>query len=128
MSDLRDIIRIKAMAEAAATALPPHPRDAQSDEVAATFVRLRAQALALHKRAGWGDEDAFALEIPVLAGYPAPIQRGDRARVLLGQLAAWAAGYQEAFEVEEQMKANAAARAAAAALAAQESARRTGFG
>jgi hypothetical protein len=43
---------------------------------------------------------------------------------LLGQLAAWAAGHQEAFDVEERMRANAEAKAKADATER----RRPGFG
>jgi hypothetical protein len=39
------------------------------------------------------------------------VQAGRRARVLLGQLAGWAAGHQEAFEIEESLKARAEAAA-----------------
>ena len=41
------------------------------------------------------------------------VSAGLRARVLLGQLAGWAQGHQEAFELEAQMKANAESKAAA---------------
>jgi hypothetical protein len=47
---------------------------------------------------------------------------GRRARVLLGQLGAWAAGHQEAFEIEERLKADAKARAG------QKPKRSAGFG
>jgi len=134
VSDLREIIRIKSMAEAAADTGPrdAYPYPEQGGEMARAYERLREQARALHERAGWGTE-SFDAEVPAL-DLPAPDLRGAErqmgrfagnlpheavsagvaAKVLLRQLAAWAAGHQETFEVEERMKANAAAKLEAA--------------
>jgi len=150
MSDFRTIVRIKNMAQAAASgSLEPGPEEGA--EMAAAYVRLRAEAMALHVRAGWGSEEEFedelpghvqgaipelepgpyglrtiamaeALDAPIRSAYEAAA-RGSRARVLLGQLAGWATGHQEACEIEERMKMDTAARAeelAATAAAIRE--------
>jgi hypothetical protein len=39
------------------------------------------------------------------------VSRGQRARVLLGQLAAWAAGFQETFELEARLETDARVKA-----------------
>lgn len=129
MSDLRTIVRIKHMAEAAAR-VAEQPGPEEGHEMAAAYERLRAEAFELYRRAGWGDdEETFARQVPVLEAESLKVRGpgrvlsdaslayeaaagGHRARVLLSQLAAWAAGHQETFEVEERLKADAAARAA----------------
>ena len=55
------------------------------------------------------------------------VVNGRRAKVLLGQLAAWATGHQEAFEIEARFKAEAEAKVTAEAEAAKAASRRTGF-
>jgi hypothetical protein len=126
MSDLRAVIRIKNMAQAAASG-SDQPGPEEGLEMAAAYERLRAEARALNRRAGWGEGEEFDKDLPPintsmgnsgpvytwLAGDPdQQVTIGRRARVLLGQLAAWAAGNQEAFEIEERLKADAATRAA----------------
>lgn len=138
MSDLRTVLRIKSMAKAAAD-VPEGRRISpeRGDEMGAAYDRLRTEARALHVRAGWGAAEDFDAMLPPIVGgrvgrraiteQPAPVDavaRGERARVLLGQLAGWAEGHQEAFQVEEQMKTTAAARVAAEV----EAARKFGFG
>lgn len=127
MTDLRAIIRIKTMAQAAAR-IAEQPGPYEGEEMATAYGRLRRDARGLSERAGWGSGDDFDAELPPLPDPSPPahwgmdtegwmdglwVEAGQRARVLLRQLAAWAAGHQEAFEVEEQLKANAATRAAA---------------
>lgn len=125
MSELRSVIRLRTMAEAAAN-VAEQPGPNEGLEMARAYTRLRDEAAALCARAGWGTEEDFARELPPL-NWPPPgemfnirgkltaqqaydaVGAGQRARVLLGQLAAWAMGHQEAFAIEEQMRANAAA-------------------
>jgi hypothetical protein len=140
MSNLRTVIRIKTMAQAAA-AVSDQPGPEEGAEMAAAYERLRNEARKLNSSAGWGDDTSFDAEVPPIDATPirdAPeVDRmrmgsnaafqaaaaGRRARVLLGQLAAWAAGHQETFELEESLKARAAAAAAEAKPRPQ-----TGFG
>jgi hypothetical protein len=143
VSDLRTVIRIKNMATAAATVAGERtPTAPEGDEIGNAYERLRKQAQAVNLAAGWGTNEEFDEELPPLVleqarasgivgsatssarDSNAQVRRGLRGRVLLGQLAAWAAGHQEAFEVEEQMKANAEAKLAAATEAAKQ---RPGF-
>ena len=117
-SDLRTIIRIKHMAEAAAN-VSDKPGPEEGVEMAAAYDRLRAEAREVFDRAGWGDAEKFDSELPQLnrvsvkresitysadasgaEAYEAAAS-GRRARVLLLQLAAWAAGHQETSEVED---------------------------
>jgi hypothetical protein len=112
--DLHAIVRIKTMAQAAA--MPPErPSIDASIQVVGAYERLREDARGIYERAGWGSAEDFDRELPPLeanmAGGRAIVGAGDQARVLLGQLAAWAAGHQEAFEIEERMRATAEAKA-----------------
>ena len=82
-----------------------------------SYERLQARELAV--RAGWAtDEEEFDTEMPPLdpglRNYHEASRGGMQARVVLRQLSAWAAGHQEAFELEERLKADAAAKLAAA--------------
>src|SRR4051794_3309662 len=116
VSDLRAVIRIKTMARAAISdSATPGPDE--GEEMANAYERLRAEAQALNQRAGWGSADDFNRELPPIERTsPTPPQSrvaayaaanvnfhraaaGRRARVLLGQLAGWAEGHQEAFEI-----------------------------
>ena len=103
------------------------PEGEQGDEIAAAYERVRQKAKALHDRSWPEDEQAFDLEVPPLVvssasyrlprgmqGHQALIDqraRGDRAIVLAGQLAAWAEGHKEGFEVEARLEAEARVRA-----------------
>jgi hypothetical protein len=106
------------MAEAAAgSTRESAPMLGEAKEIAAAYVRLRAQARALTERAGWSVED-FDAELPELVdddqrreGTTNEMRLALRGRVLLGQLAAWAAGYQETFEIEARLEADARAKA-----------------
>jgi len=136
-SDLRSVLRLKAMARTAAESggdVGSYPTEADAIELIAAYVRLRDEASKIHERAGWGIPEEFAADLPPLDGFaptgiapryllqpdPTPalinqtIERGVQARFRLLQLAAWAEGHQEAFEIEEQMRANAVAKVAAA--------------
>lgn len=139
MSELRAVIRVKTMA-AAAAATADYPTAEQGDEMARAYERLRREASAINERAGWGSAETFDEALPPITSgalinanisyarvgenvasmiargrNPAveAVARGARARVLLGQLSAWAAGHQEAFEIEERLRAHAAAEIAA---------------
>jgi hypothetical protein len=122
--DLHDVLLIKAMAaHLASTELAGE----QGEEIAAAYERIRQKAKALHDRSWPGDAQAFDFEVPPLAvngasyrlprgmqGHQALFDRrarGERAIVLAGQLAAWAEGHQEAFEIEVRLEAEAKARA-----------------
>lgn len=100
------------------------------DELMKAFERIRQDAKALATRAGWNDDDSFEQEVPplvpgrvptthrVAAPFGGPeayqlVASGRRAKVRLGQLAAWAQGHQETFEIEARLKANAEAKLAA---------------
>jgi hypothetical protein len=132
MSDLGAVVRIKTMARSAMGSGDPTSPEA-GQEMAAAYERLRGEAFALFQRAGWGDRDAFDRELPPLdpdrpraratramamavGGHDAfqHLADGRRARVLLGQLAGWAEGHQEAFEIEARIKTTAEAKAKAA--------------
>jgi hypothetical protein len=131
VSDLRNIIRIKRRAEVAAATghADDYPNPEEGREMAVAYERLRKEARGINERAGWGS-DGFDEELPPLVpekdGPPLGVhfddhdqswdamERGTQARFRLRQLAAWAAGHQEAFEVEGQMRANAAAKMDAA--------------
>jgi pyrimidine deaminase RibD-like protein len=66
-----------------------------ADELVATFVRLRDEARQLHQRAGWVPED-FDRAVPAWSesgsrlGPRALLERGERVRLMLDQLNAWA--------------------------------------
>jgi hypothetical protein len=138
VSDLRSVIRVKTMADAAASAVTTnHPSVPQGIELVGAYDRLRAQAQKLNTRAGWGTDDEFDEELPPLEAVdaaamhasprigasPYAVTLGSQAQLRLRLLSAWAAGHQEAFELEEQMKANAEAKIEAAI----QGSRRTGF-
>jgi hypothetical protein len=107
VSDLRNVIRIKTMAEtAAATGNPTdYPNPEEGREMADAYERLRNEARAINERAGWGG-GSFDAELPPLApeqdGPPSgvhfddhdhswdAVERGTQARFRLRQLAAWA--------------------------------------
>jgi hypothetical protein len=121
--ELRTVLRLKHQAQAAA-AVASQPNPEEGHEMAAAYERLREEARVLHNRAGWGDDEAFERQLPRLQaqsiGSTARVARivssesktfeaaaaGSRARVLLGQLAGWAAGHQEALELEERLRAD----------------------
>jgi hypothetical protein len=121
-------VRIKTMArEAAAVDVTTVEI---GDEMVKAYDRIRQEAKALADRAGWNDDGSFDREVPSLApehvsarhqetapfGGPEQYQvvvSGRRAKVLLGLLAAWAEGNQEAFEIEARLKANAEVKRAA---------------
>jgi hypothetical protein len=114
---LAAVVRIKRMADAAA-GMGPRITTEQAAEAAAIYERLRAQARTLTDSAGWS-VDEFDAELPELAPLHVPPGhergyhehgRGLRALVLLGQLSAWAAGYQEVFELEARLDAEARAQ------------------
>jgi hypothetical protein len=110
--DLRAVIRIKSMARAAAD-VREFKRSETGAELAAAYERLRQEARSLHERAGWGDGNSFDRELPPLhpdIATTSPMSAGRRALVLLGQLAAWAEGYQEVFEIEAGLRAQAEAK------------------
>ena len=117
--NLRSVIRIKTMARAAI----PDTETVHSDtawEMAKAYERLREEARKLSENAGWDSGDEFDAEMPPIRfpevpGNARPL--GRRARVLLGQLAGWAEGHQEAFELEARFKADAEAKQRAAAEA-----------
>jgi hypothetical protein len=122
-TDLAAIVRIKRMAEAAASPAADgrRPTTVEAVEMAAAYERLQRQARDLTQRAGWS-VDEFDAEMPELSDEPsvAPsrsgtglhpdLRRGLRAKVLLGQLSAWAAGYQEVFELDARLDAEARAK------------------
>ena len=100
--------------------------EAQAIEAVEAYRRLREQARRLNERAGW-DADEFDQEVP--AADFAEAKRGEdarardhrhtnrngpRAQFLLRQLAAWATGYAEAFEIETRLEAEAEAKLRAA--------------
>ena len=97
-SSLRRVILIKQMADAAtevntSTGIPTAD---QGFQMAASYGRLREQARALAEEAGWVTEDDFDRELPPLPeglanNYHEGSRAGVQARVLLRQLAAWAA-------------------------------------
>jgi hypothetical protein len=141
MSDLRSIIRIKSMADAAAGTTDPNhwPMQQEGEELVGAYQRLRAEARAISMRAGWSETgEEFDAEMPPLEGVSDPgpplgvhfddyspdpsvdpASQGVHARFRLRQLSAWAAGHQEAFELEAQMEANARVKAAEAVAAAR---------
>jgi hypothetical protein len=137
--NLRAVIRLKTMAHAAAEAGDANTPDV-GGELAATYERLRLEAMALAERAGWNTDDSFDRELPPLGnvvssrrlprgmasqqGMVNALAKGQRARVLLGQLAAWAEGYQEVFELEERFKADAEAKREAEAKKAKDAGKR----
>ena len=137
-ANLRSVLRIKTMARAASAGTSELFSAETGWEMAAAYERLRQEARKLNDRAGWGNGDEFDQELPPLDSDPAAvarllgspptahqnISRGRRARVLLGQLEAWAEGHQEAFELEARFKADAEAKRQAPAGAKP----RIGFG
>jgi hypothetical protein len=132
--NLSAVLRIKSMARAAAASGDANTPDV-GRELAAAYERLRLEAKGLADRAGWNDDDSFDRELPTIGAAPAlrqlpramvgqqgmvdALAAGQRARVMLGQLAAWAEGYQEAFELEERFRADAEAKLKAAQEKAQ---------
>jgi hypothetical protein len=113
------------MAEAAAD-IDDKP-EAAAIEAMEAYTRLWEQARKLNERAGW-DAEEFDQEVPFAEFADAPSVEDHRARAyrlralngpravfLLRQLAAWAAGYVEVFEIEARLKADAQAKAEAAA-------------
>jgi hypothetical protein len=115
VSDLRSILRIKNMAANAASATRPDDPYA-APALAETYNRLREEARRLNERAGWSAED-FERELPTIevtesvTGH-VDIARQQRllglareARIALGQLSGWAEGYEQAFVIEESLKA-----------------------
>lgn len=114
-------------------------------ELVSAYERIRGEAKALATRAGWNHDDSFDQEVPplvpqhvsathaVTAPFGGPKQyqdvvSGRRANVLLGQLAAWAEGHQETFDIEARLKADAEAKRAAEAEKARTAAKpQTGF-
>ena len=130
-ADLAAVLRIKRMAEAAAApaAGGRSPTAAEAVEMVAAYERLRQQARELTRRAGWSVDD-FDAELPALSdaepvaranratsmaagGVTAfqAVSRGLRVSVLLGLLSAWAAGYQEVFELDGRFEADAKVKA-----------------
>lgn len=100
-------------------------RDVAADEgyeLAAAYERLRQQAKELNARA-WLDDTCFGHDVPPLADRKSvrTLPRGmsnaqasvdalatqQRAVLLAAQLAGWAKGHQEAFEVEARLEADA---------------------
>jgi hypothetical protein len=126
--DLATSLRIQNMAEVAASDVAVEaPAYSAAYEAAQAYIRLRAEARSLAQRALWS-VDAFDRELPEadfgdLGDPSAPmhprnaamegIRVGPRARVLLNQLAGWAAGNVEAFRIEAALRADAEAKAAA---------------
>jgi hypothetical protein len=122
------------MAAAAADIGDP-PMPAAAEEAAAAYHRLRSEARVLVERAQWSTDD-FDAELPegdfqVQTGTTVVFDEerfgryedksltfrlvsviGPRARFLLRQLEAWAAGYQEVFEIDARLKAEAQAKVA----------------
>lgn len=97
-------------------------------EVTRAYERLRQDAKALATRAGWNDDDSFEHEVPELkpvdrGSHNPSVVTGNQAKVLLGQLAAWAEGHQETFEIEARLRADAEARRAAEEERARAAAR-----
>jgi len=140
--NLRDVVLVKN----AAGAIAKHGqvKAGQGDELVRAYERARAQAEALVARAWPEDAAHFASEYPkaisigttaVIAGSVEAalgprrlldeIARGEAVKVLAAQLEAWAAGYQEVFETEQRLAADAEARTAAEAKNAE---RRRGVG
>jgi hypothetical protein len=124
-ADLRSVVRIKNMAETAAAI--DDKSETAAIEAMRAYGRLREQARQLNERAGW-DSDEFDQEVPVgdfeeappvedprARSYRVRAVNGARATFLLRQLAAWAAGYVEVFEIEARLKAEADAKVQAAA-------------
>jgi hypothetical protein len=126
--DLAASLRIQNMAERAASDVagdtPPY---SAAYEAAQAYIRLRAEGRSLAERALWSVE-AFDSELPEpdfgeLDDPSEPMHPrnaaldgmrvGPRARVLLNQLAGWAAGNVEAFKIEAGLKADADAKVAA---------------
>jgi hypothetical protein len=117
--DLQAVVVIKKKAEAAAkTEASPF----NADELVGAYMRIRTEAKVLNERAFGGDDAKFDEEFPPLeeqrsapgsvsgSGARRAYGRSQGALVLLGQLAAWAAGYQETMEISARIKADAEAR------------------
>ena len=142
--NLRDVVLVKN----AAGAIAKHDqvREGQGDELVRAYERVRAQAAALVARAWPEDAAGFASEYPkavqtgttaVFAGSveaalgPRRVldeqARGEKAKVLAAQLTAWAASYQEVFETEQRLAAEAEAKVAAQAEKRAEAQHRIGF-
>jgi hypothetical protein len=99
-------------------------------ELAAAYERLRQQAKELNERA-WPDDTSFDNDVPPLADRKSvrtlprgmsnaqasvdALATGQRAVLLAGQLAAWAQGHQDAFEIEARLETEAKARVQAEA-------------
>jgi hypothetical protein len=125
-ANLHAVLRIKQQARELATHSGAGPDEAQ--EITAAYERLREQARDLNARA-WPDDQSFDRDMPALTSTGAlarlpralsssqpqfdAVASGQRALVLARQLAAWAEGHQEAFELEAKLEADAKARAAA---------------
>lgn len=125
-ANLRRLIQIKSMARTAAASESPENPDSGL-ELAAIYARLREQAKHVATTVGLADDDEFDRQLPPL-GAEGSVQRlprammgnqgafdararGQRALVLLGQLAGWAEGSQEALETAARAQAEAEARA-----------------
>jgi hypothetical protein len=122
-TDLHEVIVVKSMATALAASADPGPDEAL--EIVAGYERARQRAKMLNDRAWPGS--SFDAEVPPstpaqsvhrlprgMEGHQAITDaqaRGKRAMVLSRQLAAWAEGHQEAFEIEARLAADVAAKA-----------------
>jgi hypothetical protein len=105
----------------------------EAHEITGVYERLREQARDLNSRA-WPEDQTFDRDVPPLTStaslrrLPRTMSRsqplidavasGQRASILAGQLAAWAEGHQEAFELEAKLKIEAEAKAKVAAAEA----------
>jgi hypothetical protein len=131
-ADLHAVVGITTMARALAGYGQLDPDTAF--EIVAAYERVRQDARALNVRA-WPDDGSFDRDVPALTA-TASVRRlphtmssaqasvdavaaGSRAVVLAAQLASWAEGHQEAFEIEARLTAAAEAKAKTDAAATQ---------
>lgn len=132
---LHDVMTIRAMAEAVArrTSVSPTEGDALAD----AYERARTRAKRMFERAWPDDADTFDDELPPVSAFKSSgrrlplgmqsqqplieaVARGEQAVVYASQLAAWALGHQEAFELEARLEVDAKAKAAAAREASKK--------
>lgn len=140
--NLHAVMTIKRQARelAARTAAAPD----EAHEITAAYQRLREQAQDLNARA-WPEDQSFVRDVPPLTSMTSlrrlprtmsgsqplvdAVASGQRASILAGQLAAWAEGHQEAFELEARLEAEAEAKVKVVAAEAAETAKPVvGFG
>lgn len=134
--NLHAVITIKRQARELAARPATAPDEAH--EITIAYERLREQARDLNARA-WPEDQSFDRNMPPLTSTTSlnrlprgmsssqplvdAVASGQRASILAGQLAAWAEGHQEAFELEARLKAEAEAKVKVVAAEAAEAAK-----